>query len=226
MNWFTDRAASCGPLFGEDFDMPAVAAMPAPEASAAPEPVPDLAMERQAAWDAGFAAGHAAGRAGQGAQAKDALRLIATELNTAREDLLRQAEHTAEELSRFLLTALGQAMPALCARHGAAEIAAIAAEVLPPLAGEPRVRVQVSPERAPDLRGLLATLDAEITDRLELTTVPELGPSDIIVRWRHGTARRDARAIWESILAILAPHGIAPMRADAGEPTKELASVE
>jgi flagellar biosynthesis/type III secretory pathway protein FliH len=197
-----------GALFAEDFDTPPPAAPAAPASAPAMFTAEDLAAARAAAWREGQEAGLALARDGAATATGAALATIAAELPAARAALAAGAEQTAENLARLLAAALAAALPALCARHGEAEIRAVAAEILPSLTHEPNIRVLVAPEHMAALQAEIATLDHELAEHVRLIATPALGPSDITIRWHHGEAVRDAAELWDQIAATLTLHGL------------------
>ena len=201
-NTFTDS------LFAEDFDTPPPPAPAAPGSAPPLFTAEELAASRAEAWREGQEAGLAAAREAEAAATAAALAMIATELRAARAELALGAEQTAENLACLLAAALASALPALCARHGEAEIRAVAAEILPSLTQEPNIRVLVPPQHITALQAEIATLDHELAEHVRLIATPALGPSDITIRWHHGEAVRDAAELWDQIAAILAPHGL------------------
>jgi len=76
------------------------------------------------------------------------------------------------------------------------------------------------------LRQHIARLDPDLVRAIRVMPGSQMGPSDIAIRWQHGEAVRDAARIWNSIAAILAPHGLMDDGSLARVAEKEPADVE
>ena len=214
-------------FFAEDFDAQGAPENAPAEQTAAPV-FTDVEMEaaRAVAWQEGHAAGRNEAEQALEREQQRLLGVMAEELARTRAEHLAQSEAAAGELTRLLLGALGAMMPAFCARHGAGEIQAIVAEILPPLVNEAHVRVQAPPEQIAALRQSIARLDPDLVRAVRVVPAPQMGPSDIAIRWQQGEAVRDAARIWNNIAAILAPHGLMDDGSLAPVAEKEPADVE
>lgn len=216
-SWSTNMAPRNTAFFTEDFDISvARRSEPAPDA---PETytAEQMTAAQEAAWTAGHAAGLDASEDTHTRTIQNSLAAINEALGTAHADLVAGAEAAARELAQLLLAGFAAALPAFCARHGAAEIHAIAAEILPALIGEPHVRVQLHSAHLPDLKKYLSDLDAIFLATIQFQPDDTMAPSDIIIRWDQGDAIRNGEAIWQSIQSILAPLGLT-----APEPLKQI----
>ena len=209
-----------GILFAEDFDLPegfAHVLAPAEEDEEEAEPEPEViipsysAEELEEAREKGFAAGQRAGReaaqADSEAQIAAALAAITGSLHDAREAAAATASELAEGVTRLLLQGLASLAPALCARHGESEVAAVMALVLPVLRTEPRITVRVNPTLEDGIRARLARFDAELVARVAVIAA-DLPPGDVRIGWRDGEAVRDTTAIWRGIADVLTPLGL------------------
>ncbi len=207
------RRTLLGVLYAEDFDTDGpFAAPPKPEEPPAPPPEPEIveptysAAEMDAARDEGRAAGRAETEHGLAATRTHMLGLIATGLGDARASAAQVAEAVAAEVARTLLTALAACLPALCARHGAAELQALVRAVLPALVDEPKITIRVNPSMVDVMAAEIAAMDSEIAQRIVLLPTGQLEPGDGRVSWQEGSAVRDAaraRAAVEDALAAL-----------------------
>ena len=134
------RAGGAATLFNEDFDLP-----PAPIVPPEPEIIEpvftasDIGAAREAAWRDGHDIGIAETAASGEVAVRQILAQIAAQLHTARNEAVAMADQAAEAIAKLLLDSFGAAFPALCARHGEAEIRAIIRAILPTLQQEPRV---------------------------------------------------------------------------------------
>jgi len=213
-------------LFDEDFDhRPRPVPVPEvilPEVAHTPE---DLAAARELGWAAGHAAGIAAAEQARDAETLAILARIAEDIAATRAAIAAGQQEMAGELARTLCAAMHAALPALCAAHGAREVRAVAAEILPHLAHEAHVRIQVAACHIAGLEGLLATLADEVGPQARLVVDETLGPSGIRIRWHHGEAVRDPRAIWQSIAEILAAHDLLGVPDTQVSPHQELIDV-
>lgn len=225
-NWCTNMTETITVLFDEDFDAPDHMRASAHQAEVKKISVDDLAACRKEAWDEGFAAGREAGLATLQTDMRINLAEIATGMHTAKIDLMTQTEQIGEELAGLLLAAFNHTLPALCARYGLAEIAAVAAEIVPPMVGGAQLHIQIAPDRVGPMREILARHDADLAENISLIASSKLGSSDIVMRWHQGEAVRDVDAMWRNILAILAPYGLSPTPARMDAATRELSYVE
>ena len=196
-------------LFDEDFDLP-VARPPPPEPEII-EPVFSLAELE----DARAAAARAARETtltecetSAMAAARGALDTIAAEIAAARETFALTAEQAAEGIARLLLDCFAAAFPALSARHGSDEIAAVLREILPALRHEPKVVVRVSPHIAAAMTAEIERMDPDLIAHVRVVATDAIGPEDARIAWEHGSAIRDTAALWSNIESILAPAGL------------------
>ncbi len=203
-------------LFAHDFDRPAegVIVLDEPEATEPPVPAVTEAMVAQAREE-GFREGLAHGRAEVAAAREAALaemmaRLV-TQMDGAATALAAEVDRAGGELAHLVLAAVGGAFPALCARHGPAEVQRFTREVVALLAEEPRIVVRVHPDLAADAARVVAALEPERREAVVVEAHDALAPGDAGIAWRHGMARRDARGMWARVTAVLEPLGLAPL---------------
>ncbi len=178
-------------LYAEDFDEDGD-----PPAAPAAEPEVIEPGFTGAELDAARAEAREAGRRdvehGLVAARVRAVELIAAGLADARAAAAEVAEDTALAVARAVLAATAACLPALCARHGAAEVAALARALLPALRTEPKVAVRVNPLLLAGLQDELGAMDAELAERVQLLPVDAMPPGDLRVSWAGGSAVRDA----------------------------------
>ena len=207
-------AMACFPLI-EDFDddpptPEAVADEPAGDEPFAPPP-PD-ADEIAASRDAAYAAGRRDERAEIATERSTALdRTLASmagQLRDAGREASAVAEAAAEETARLLLRVLAAMMPALCARHGAADAVTLVRAVVPSLLHEPRVTIRVNPHVRDAIGAELARVAPDWSDRIALIATDAMAPGDARVTWDNGTASRDVAELWDQVIARLAPLGL------------------
>lgn len=217
-------------LFAEDFDAPP-APSPPPEPVAA-EPVysaADLAAARDGAARESREAALAEASGTAQAAARRALADIAARIAAAREDVLAIAEESAEATARLLLDCFATAFPALSARHGKAEVAAILHAVLPAMRREPKIVVRLNPHLARDMTEEIQRLDPdpELATRVRIVPSDAIAPGDVLISWDTGGATRDTKALWTQIENILIPASLltTPVTAPPVTP-KEHALVE
>ena len=193
-------------LFADDFDLP-----PEPAEPEVIEPVfsaAELTGAREAGWRDGHASALAEAAAADAAATRQAIEAIAAELATTREATAIQAGEAAGAITRLLLDSMAAVMPALCARHGEAEMQALVRAVLPALAQEPEVTVRVATGGADAVSRELAQLDPDLAARVHVVPCEGLAIGDVRITWRNGMATRDASALWQQVAAILMPAGL------------------
>lgn len=193
-------------LFDEDFDLPP----PGPEPEVI-EPVFTaaelLAARDEAARDSrdsALAEAAATARAG----ACHALAEIAAQIAAARAEAASIAEQSAEAIARLLLDCFATALPALSARHGPGEVAAMLREILPALRREPKITVRVNPQLVPAISEAMHGFDADLATRVLLVPSDALALGDARINWEHGAAARDAKSLWRQIENVLAQYGL------------------
>jgi flagellar biosynthesis/type III secretory pathway protein FliH len=193
-------------LFDEDFDLPAQTLEP--EVIEPVYSVAELIAAREEAANDSRDAALAEAEACARMMASRALATISAQLEAARAEAASIAEQSSEAIARVLLGCFAAAFPALSARHGQSEVAALLREILPTLHREPKITVRVSPHTAPTLTAELQSLDADLTARLRLVPTDAVAPGDARITWDSGAATRDAASLWTQIESILAPAGL------------------
>jgi hypothetical protein len=108
-------------------------------------------------------------------------------------------------VARLLLAALGTLLPDLCARFGAAEVAAVARALLPALRHEPAACARAHPDTCAELASLLETRDPDLRSMLRLVATEAMAPGDVRIEWQNGAAVRDGAALWRAAAAVLSP---------------------
>jgi hypothetical protein len=137
------RSHVLGVLFDNDFDLPEV--VPEPEVIEPLFSAAEVAAAREAARRDGHAAGLQEAASSDATAVRQALEAIASQFKDERDAAARRADQSAEAIARLLLDSLAATFPVLCARHGEAEVRAIARAVLPALTLEPMIAVRVNP---------------------------------------------------------------------------------
>lgn len=193
-------------LFDEDFDeLPMVRD---PEVAAPVFSAAELDTAREhAARDARETA-LADAEASTHAETGRTLARIAEELTAARDEAASIAEQSAEAVARLLFDCFAAAFPALSARHGQTEIAAVMRAILPALHREPKIAIRVSPHLLAAMAGHVGDLDADLAARVKLIPTDAVAPGDARISWENGAATRDAMSLWTHIENILAPAGL------------------
>ena len=199
-----NRPNLLGVLYAEDFDLDGAA----PAETAEPEVIDPVftAAELDAARDEGRAAGRIEAERGLAAARGHMLGLLATGVADAKDAAAAVVEAAAEGVAKCMLGALAACLPALCERHGADELRALARYVLPAMHDEPRITVRVNPHMIAAMQAEVAALDSEIAERVHLLPTDAIAPGDARISWAEGSAVRDAgraRLAVEDALAAL-----------------------
>lgn len=199
-----ERRHVIGVLYAEDFDAEDILDPVAPEPEVI-EPV-FVAAELDTARAEGHAAGRMEAERSLVASRLQMLERIAGAMADATNAAASAAEATATGLARTILSALTACLPALCERHGAAELQALMRAVLPSLTDQPRITVRVHPQMASTMAAEIAALDTDIAERVVLLPSDAIPPGDARVTWEDGAALRDAgrarAAVQESLAAL------------------------
>jgi flagellar biosynthesis/type III secretory pathway protein FliH len=169
----------------------------------------ELAAVRREGFDAGHAAGMAVAAASREAARTaseiQALGIIAALLADARDESARVADLAADALTRTLIAAMDSVMPELIRRSALSEVSAVLAHVLPGLAREPTVQVEVAFEIVDSIAATFASLPAELRDAVTVTGLGRMRPGEVRIHWESGQARRQPEQVWESVMAALHP---------------------
>lgn len=208
-------------LFTRDFDDPAsLGEVIELDDIGGPEAAPDMpppAITQDMLDDAcagARAQGQAEGRAEAEAE-RNAVRLalmtvLRGQLHNADAQIRAAVDDAGQGLSQLVLAALSAGFPALCARHGAAELARFTRAVTDLLATEPRVVIRAHPSMLAALDEVLEGLEPEQRGTILVEAREALAPGDARIAWRHGLAVRDTAGLRARIEAVLAPLGFAP----------------
>jgi flagellar biosynthesis/type III secretory pathway protein FliH len=193
-------------LFDEDFDLP-----PPPPEPEVIEPLFTaaelLAARDEAARDSRDSA-LAEAEASMRAAVSRGLTDIAAQLTAARTEAASIAEQSAAAIARLLFDCFATAFPALSARHGAGELAAVLREILPALHREPKITIRINPHLIPAMTEEIHALDADLATRVRLIPTDAVAAGDARVVWENGAATRSADSLWQQIEGILAPAGL------------------
>jgi flagellar biosynthesis/type III secretory pathway protein FliH len=207
-------------LFAEDFDR-VEQSLPDPDPTPEPEVIEPAytAADIAAARAQGFLDGHAEATTQAAISDQTALRealaAIARQLEAARDESAAIADASADAVARLLLKTLATLFPALCARHGEAELTAVLRVVLPALTEEPAITVRANPHDAPALTDEIARSDPDLAARIQLVPTDAMARGSVRIAWRHGTAVRDAAALWAQVADVLGQAGLLPEAAAA-----------
>jgi flagellar biosynthesis/type III secretory pathway protein FliH len=211
MDQFAPRGGSGVLLFDEDFDQPPPSAEP--EVIEPVYTVSELRQAREAAArearDHALMEVEASGRA----VAQRALTEIAAQIGAAGIEAAEIAEQTSEAIARLLLDCFATAFPALSARHGANEVAAVVRSILPALHRQSKIVVRINPHLMTAMTEELGALDSELATRVRLLPTDALAMGDARVTWDNGSATRDTASLWRQIETVLTQAGL--LNADA-----------
>ena len=144
----------------------------------------------------------------QAATLERTLASVLRKLDDASREASAVAETAAEETTRLVLRVLGAMMPALCARHGGADAAALVRAVVPALVNEPSVTIRVGPHVRDAVKLELARVAPEWSERIKLVATDAMASGDVRIAWENGTASRGVADLWTEVVARLAPLGL------------------
>jgi len=195
----------------EDFDRPApLRAMPQPERLFTAAEMEAACVQARADGQAAGAAAHAlADTAEPDPETTALLTRLAEEAAAFPQAWRQEVQASATALAQLLCAALATAFPVLCARHGPAELVAVAREVIAAMPHAPDLRVHVAPANTARLESMLAQMQHN-DGTIHLIPEDGMGPADLRLRWRHGAAERNAAELWTRITEILVPQGLLP----------------
>jgi flagellar assembly protein FliH len=201
-----ERGGGRGLLFEDDFGLDPVP--PEPQVIVPSYSAADLAAARAEAWAEGHQAGTAEANAATAAATRVLLEQIAAALRDARAQAETISEQSAEAIARLLMDTFAATFPALCARHGEAEVRHVIRTILPAVSAEPTVTVRVNPAHIPALMRELDQIDIELAERVQMMPQASIPPGDVRLRWQDGAAVRDTAELWRQVQAVLAPEGL------------------
>ncbi|MBE7210519.1 MAG: hypothetical protein INR65_05825 [Gluconacetobacter diazotrophicus] len=138
-------------------------------------------------------------------QREETLARIAAALERTEAEAARIAEEVAAAAAGAVMAALAALLPELSARHGAAEVALLARQLLPLVAGERRLVIRAGGAALFDLRDEMAPLLRDGTAAVEWVAVEAMGPPDLSVSWDHGTATRDGTTLLRNVMGLILP---------------------
>jgi flagellar assembly protein FliH len=183
----------------------------AAKAAAEQPPVPTFSEEEmEAARQAAFAEGKAAGLAeAEGAQAErlaaavEGLPPYFTQLGEA---LAADAEALRRETLGAAITVVRKLFPQLARDHGLEEIQAVVDACLERLRDEPRVVIRCADADLDSLRESIEQSAAQsaFEGKLVFLADERLAAGDLRVEWADGGAERDQAALWKEIDAVIA----------------------
>jgi len=208
-NAFPSSRGSGVLLFDEDFDLPPASATPLePEVIAPLFTLDELRTAREDAARDSREAALVESAAGAAAATSRALISIAEQFSEARAGIASMAEQSSEAIARLLLDCFATALPALSARHGAREAAAMLQRILPALHRELKITVRVNPHIVALMAREIDSLDADLAANIRLVPTDSVVPGDVRIAWEHGAAVRNMKSLWQQIESILAPAGL------------------
>jgi len=193
-------------LFDEDFDLPPRSAEP--EVIQPVYSVAELTAAREAAEQEGHDRALAEAETSGRAASHRALTEIAARLTAAGAEAASLAEQSSEAIARLLLGCFATAFPALSARHGAGEVAAVMHAILPALHREPKITVRINPHLIAAMTEEIRSLDVDLAARVRLIPTDAIALGDARVTWDNGAATRDTASLWRQIETVLAPAGL------------------
>lgn len=118
------------------------------------------------------------------------------------------AEQAAEAVGQAVITMVAALLPATQSHHGAREIRAIAAAVLPTLGQAPHITIDAAPDVEADLQSAIARLPAADQSRIELRISPRTAPGALSIAWPGGALHRDPAAALRNVRAVLDELGL------------------
>ncbi len=133
---------------------------------------------------------------------------IATALETAHSAATAIAEDTADALGQAVMAMLAAALPATMRHLGAREAASIANAILPSLAREPAVTIEVAPDAAVTVGLAVDALPPMQRARVTLHVDAHAEPGALRITWAGGALRHDPAAALTRVRAILADLGL------------------
>jgi flagellar assembly protein FliH len=162
---------------------------------------------QQLAYARGVADGQAGAMAEREARADHWTRLCAQRLCDADAEVAELADAAASSVAGLMFDVLAKLLPDFCARHGKAEIAALARDILPTLRAEPRIILRVNPHDVAVIEDVLGEIPADLRGSITMTPTDSVGEGDLQVKWHDGGVSRDTRALLGQVTDLLRQFG-------------------
>lgn len=169
------------------------------------EPQFDLSQvvqSRQQGYESGRLAGLAEANASISANQARATTAIAAAMAGADVQAARVADAAAAALAAALVAAMRAVMPDLIRRSGLREAGAMLAHVLPGLARQPYVDIEVPSAMADGVAGIVQPGGA---GRIAVRGSDAMEPGGVRVSWSVGEATRQPHEIWQAVMAVIDP---------------------
>lgn len=202
-------------LFDNSFDTARereAKARAAAEAEAAAEPPPpsfseeELEAARQAAYAEGKAAGLAEAEAGQTRRLADGVAALPDHFDRLFEELEQQESERRRSALEAAVTVVRKLFPRLASEGGLEEIKAVVEGCLERLRDEPRLVIRCADGDLDALRERIeaGTSRGGFDGKLVFLADETIVPGDVRVEWADGGAERDQAGLWKEIDAIIA----------------------
>ena len=164
----------------------------------------DIARAKSEGFQEGFAAAHAEAAASRAAAETLTLAAVAGAMVDARRGVVEVAQRTAWAMAKAVSAAMRATVPALVRQSAGLEISALVAHVLPGLAREPSVAIEVAPDLVAGLSLKMSGLPDMQRGGIVVTGVPGLPYGDARILWGTGEARREPHAVWQQVMGAFA----------------------
>lgn len=164
-----------------------------------------MAAARREGFDAGLLAGLAEAETSTLANQARAVGAIATAMADASIQASRVTDGAAAALAALLVATMRAVMPDLIRRSALGEVGAMLAHVLPGLARQPRVDVEVSSTIVDGVAAVLAVVAPDGTGRIVLRGSEIMEPGGISMSWSAGEARRRPAEVWRAVMDVIDP---------------------
>jgi flagellar biosynthesis/type III secretory pathway protein FliH len=174
------------------------------------EPLPesfsddDLARARREGFQEGFAAAHAEAAASRAAAETMTLAAVAGAMADARRGVIDVSQRTAWAMAKAVGVAMRATVPALVRRSAGLETSALVAHILPGLAREPTIAIEVAPDLVAGISQKMSTLPEMQRGGITVNGVPGLAYGDARIFWGTGEARREPYVVWRQIMSAFA----------------------
>jgi len=163
---------------------------------------------KQESYDAGFAAGRAAGMDEQNQNLIALLARVDATIQTMTANM--QAFHKQSEagMRQIALAIAKKVLPNFAARNGLQEIEALLAEVMGEMVHEPRLVIRINETQfdAVDEKVTALSTQKAYAGKVVVLADAEIAVGDCRIEWADGGMERNAEATMQQIEQTLAPH--------------------
>jgi flagellar biosynthesis/type III secretory pathway protein FliH len=160
----------------------------------------DMSAAEAAAQERGRLAGLAEAEESRQQYETMTLAAIAGAMAGARSAVREVADEAATAFARAVLAAMNVTMPVLIARSAVSEVSDMLACLMPGLAREPEIRMEVAPDLVSGVTASLDQLSHDDRVRITVAGIDGMAPGAAKIAWSTGQADRQPQQVWNRVV--------------------------